>query len=353
MLVSLFSKGPQISNSTSRMLAAVAVATYIALFTAGSAVLPEFIFRDADKIQAQIGGSDAYEGSTFDTVGKFYALLGDAGTKVFVGGIGAVFVWTMLRLTRRVGALAVCTVLLAVCVFFNLFVASKDTLVVLMAIVIALVANRCRARYAVFVAIALYAGYAALVRSYYVLILACAITTWLFRLGGARTKLMLVIALPVAVFLLPDSVYFALQHPRDAAVDYLVYGSPFGARTAFYNPLPPDSYVNLCANYAYSIAKLNLPILLDPGVKEFGLQVFIWTALAPALRRARNGVERRELQAYEMLACLVLGHAAVSMLFEPDLGSYPRHLSSVALFPATLLAAQTRVSRRNSQHRVV
>jgi hypothetical protein len=34
----------------------------------------------------------------------------------------------------------------------------------------------------------------------------------------------------------------------------------------------------------------------------------------------------------EWLACIVVGHMAVSMLFEPDLGSYTRHLTSVVLF---------------------
>ncbi|WP_174769919.1 hypothetical protein [Paraburkholderia hayleyella] len=345
MLHSLFAKGPQLSEGVSRAFATAAVLGYLALFAAGSAVLPEFIFRDADKIQAQIGGSNSYEGSTFDTVGKFYGALGDVGTKVFVGSIGAVFVWMMLRMTRRVGALAICIVLLGVCVFFNLFVASKDTLVVLISIVIARTAHRFSWHQATITAIVLYGAYAAIVRSYYALILAIAIVAFVFRLGGARMKLLLLIAIPVAVFLLPDTVYYALGSPRDAAVDYLIYGSPFGARTAFYNPFPPDSFVNFSANYLYSLARLNMPIVFEAGVKEFGLQAFIWTALWAALH-ARSRAERRALQRYDMLACLLIGHAAVSMLFEPDLGSYPRHLSSVALFSATLLAVQTAYAER-------
>ena len=39
----------------------------------------------------------------------------------------------------------------------------------------------------------------------------------------------------------------------------------------------------------------------------------------------------------ELLACLLLGHVAVSMLFEPDFGSYLRHLSSVA--PSSVTSA--------------
>nr|WP_082146268.1 acyltransferase [Burkholderia pyrrocinia] len=57
------------------------------------------------------------------------------------------------------------------------------------------------------------------------------------------------------------------------------------------------------------------------------MQGFVWIALAAAWRRAPGDGQL----ARDVLASLVIGHVAVSMLFEPDLGSYTRHLSSEAL----------------------
>jgi len=69
----------------------------------------------------------------------------------------------------------------------------------------------------------------------------------------------------------------------------------------------------------------------------------VWIALAAVWRRARH----RTHPARDLLACVVIGHVAVSMLFEPDLGSYTRHLSSVALLCALQFAGfEPRAGRR-------
>jgi len=315
-----------------RAIAALAVLGYWAVYAKADAFLPEFVFRDAEKIQSQIGGGATYEGTSFDAVAQFYAMLGSTGTHLVVVGIGTLFIWRMISECRRAGSLAANLVLLTPCVFFNLFVASKDTLVVLMAIVLVRIARR-RAAWPIFVAtIALYAGYAAVVRSYFALILLAAFATFLFLRASWRGRVWLTIAALVALGMLPSEVYYLLLHPRDMAADYLAYGSPFGARTSFHNPVAPNSLIGFCANYLYAVLRLNLPVLFSPGPKEIGMQLFVAIALAVMWRRARNGAHPHHV----LLACVAIGHVAVSMLFEPDLGSYLRHLSSASL----LFAAQ-------------
>ena len=66
------------------------------------------------------------------------------------------------------------------------------------------------------------------------------------------------------------------------------------------------------------------------------MQGFVWIALAAVWRRTPGDGQL----ARDVLASLVIGHVAVSMLFEPDLGSYMRHLSSVALFCTMQFAAR-------------
>jgi hypothetical protein len=337
MLRRLMVSGPQLSRGLCDAIAACVALLYLAIYVNARTLLPEFIFRDADKIQAQIGGDNTYEGSSFDVVGHFYKALGVTGANVFVATLGVLFIWVTLRQTRRVGSLFVNLALIAPCLFFNLFVASKDTLVVLMALLLWMTARRWRSARTLGVALLLYLGYAVMIRNYFALIMLLAGGVWLFQRAALSWRLFGLFAFMVALAVLPTTVYYMLQHPRDAAVDYLVYGSPFGARTSFYNPFAPDSFMHFAANYGYSAMRLNLPILFSFDVKGLAMQGFIALMLSSCWSRSRRTpMSWPSLPGGEALACIVLGHIAVSMLFEPDLGSYARHLSAVSLLAVVL-----------------
>ncbi|WP_345815065.1 hypothetical protein AAGS40_22400 [Paraburkholderia sp. PREW-6R] len=334
MIFKLINAGPRLSAGVVRLTAGVAILLYVAVYWKAGTFLPDFVSRDADKIQSQIGGSSTYQDTSFDAVAKFYASLGSVGTNLLVIGIGVLFIGLMIGYSRRAGGLAANVILLAPCVFFNLFVASKDTLVVLMSIILVTVARKGGLFWVMAAAAVLYLGYALTVRIYFALILAIAAAVWVFWAMSARLKTFAILAAVVALYLLPDIVYSILLHPRDMAVDYLVAGSPYGARTGFYNLYEPTSFTTFCADYVYAILKLNVPVLFYPGPKEFVMQVFVWIALSSVLDRRGSSTACRQAGAADVLASLVVGHIAVSMLFEPDLGSYIRHLSSVALLGA-------------------
>ncbi|NML30278.1 hypothetical protein HHL14_05470 [Paraburkholderia sp. G-4-1-8] len=336
----MLNAGPGLSKGAVRLFASLAVFLYTVLYWKASTFLPEFVFRDSDKIQSQVGGSSTYQDTSFDAVAKFYASLGDTGSKLFVLAIGIAFIWMMIGLSKRFGSLLVNAVLLAPCLFFNLFVASKDTLVVLMSIALVVIARKRNAWYVAIAAIAFYAGYAATVRIYFALILAIAAGAWFYRTGSLRRKVVLLVAILLVLVVLPDKGYLALMHPRDMAVDYLVAGSPYGARTSFYNLVEPASFWAFCADYVYAVLKLNVPVLFFPGPKEFVMLALVWVMLGSVFCQLPDRATLANVRAtsVNLLACLVIGHIAVSMLFEPDLGSYVRHLSSVALFCAWRLS---------------
>jgi hypothetical protein len=342
MFLKVRNTGPRLSNGVVRLIAGFAILLYMTMYWKASMFLPEFVFRDSEKIQSQIGGSSTYQDTSFDAVAKFYSSLGNVGTNLFVVGVGALFIWLMFGYSKRLGGLLLNTVLIAPCVFFNLFVASKDTIVVLMSIALVLIGRRWGTRNLIVAVVALYATYALTVRVYFALILAIAVGAWIFRRASLRLKTVLILVVGVGLYMLPDAAYHVLLHPRDMAVDYLVAGSPYGARTGFYNLFEPDSFTAFCADYLYAILKLNVPVLFYPGPKEFLMLVFVWIALGSVFGSAFGSVcgrtsghlEGTATGAVDVLASLVIGHIAVSMLFEPDLGSYIRHLSSIALFCA-------------------
>ncbi|MET3631996.1 hypothetical protein [Burkholderia sp. 572] len=349
MLRGVIVSGPLLSRGLRDAIAALVALLYVGVYVNARTLLPEFIFRDADKIQTQIGGGSTYDGSSFDAVGKLYQALGDAGTAVFVVGLGVVAIWLALRETRRLGALVVYLALLAPCLFFNLFVASKDTIVVAMSIAVLAAARLRGTARPMLIAAALYLGYAATIRSYFALILAIALAAWVYRRVSTLPRVAGVLLLVAVLVALPNVVYTLLQQPRDLAVDYLVYSSPFGARTSFYNPFPPDSFVHFVGNYAYSLVRLNMPVLFSFDPKGLAMQALIALFLCAAwqrlpARQAGNDAAAPSRDG-ELLACLMLGHVAVSMLFEPDLGSYLRHLSSVAPFAVALWSIRTRRAR--------
>jgi hypothetical protein len=327
--------GPRLSRGVVRLVTCASVVLYGLVFAKAGALLPEFIFRDADKIQAQMSGSSTYEGSSFDAVASFYRMFGPTLLNLLIVATGALFMRAMLCRANRFGLCAAALLLCLPCVFFNLFVASKDTLVVMMSLAIFWAARSRRAWLAPCVALLLYSAFALLVRPYFLLIVVLAAGALLFQQLSMRWRVVLIVALAGSVAFAPASVYFALLHPRDMAVDYLVYQSPFGARTSFYNPLPPLSWVAFVYDYLYATARLNLALLFSPGAKELAMQLFVVLAVWPALRSL--GSRARLPFAYRLCACVVFAHVCVSMLFEPDLGSYIRHLSSIALFSMALL----------------
>ncbi|WP_236872728.1 hypothetical protein [Burkholderia sp. NRF60-BP8] len=349
LIRSVIGSGPLLSHGLRNAIAALVALLYVGVYVNARALLPEFIFRDADKIQTQIGGGSTYDGSSFDAVGKLYQALGNTGTDLFVIALGVATIWLALRETRRPGGLVVYLALIAPCLFFNLFVASKDTIVVAMSVAVLAAARLRGTARPMLIAAVLYLGYAATIRSYFALILTIALATWLYRRVSTLPRAAIVLLLVAVLIALPNAAYMLLQQPRDLAVDYLVYSSPFGARTSFYNPFPPDSFVHFVGNYAYSLVRLNLPVFFSFDPKGWAMQALIALFLCAAWRRlpARPAIDGAAGQSRdgELLACLVLGHVAVSMLFEPDLGSYLRHLSSVALFAVALWTIRTRRAR--------
>lgn len=170
----------------------------------------------------------------------------------------------------------------------------------------------------------IYVLYGYLFRDYYYLILFFFLSILAVRKLALEWKFLLFLGLVLILMVTPVSVLQTLQGPRDTVNYYRLNDPNFvGARTAFFNLLPIDGAWSFTVNYVYALIRLNLAFFLDPGPKELFLELNILayffaiiTGLRGSSRIARNA------------ASLLLAHLIVLTFFEPDLGSYIRHLAS-------------------------
>ena len=131
----------------------------------------------------------------------------------------------------------------------------------------------------------------------------------------------------------PPWLFEVLQGPRDAVNLVRMATMTVGTQSAFMNPLPPDSLGNFLVNYGYAFARLNLPVLFQVRMQEVFLLSVVLVTFTLILYGLRHGGPKERA-----CALLVLAHALTLNLFEPDLGSYLRHLTSATIYLAPVLS---------------
>lgn len=175
---------------------------------------------------------------------------------------------------------------------------------------------------------------------YYFLI--CFVSSLLARYLKYRIilfKLLLLILLPSLLFF-HDKIFYSLSavvSRRDISFD-LHYGV---IRSSFENILTPDTWVNLIINYIYAFFRLNFIVLFEFGIKELFLQIYVFLAFYVACI---------SFVKHPILVAMFFGMFVFYPIFEPDLGSYLRHLSS--WFPLLTYLLSENISKRNVSSKV-
>lgn len=247
--------------------------------------------------------------------------------------IGLLLWW--LRLPRTL-ALALACLIPAWLLYLPLF--SKDTFVTPVVIGATLVLTGFARNGAVRISLtgALYLAYAVIFRQYFIIILAFWIGVIIFLNVGWRWRIVLLIAIPLIAVMLPDSLYETLQMQRDL-VNYSRLGGQ-GNRTAFINLVRPDGLSTFPINYVYAFWRLNFPIFSGGGPKELYLFLMLCVYVILMISGLRSNNSR-----ISWPAGLFLAHVLVLIIFEPDLGSYLRHLSTALLYLAPSMAMWDRL----------
>lgn len=247
--------------------------------------------------------------------------------------IGAAHILIVYGRNSHPVTLLLCTILLLPALLFFARPGKETLLSLVTFVVLGLLCLRSNGLFRVLAVAACYLFYAYFMREYFIVILAAFAGLMLLAQLSWGWRLALLAAALGALSLAPAELFQILQGPRDAVNLLRMATSVVGVQSAFSNPLPPDSLGNFLFNYGYAFARLNLPVLFQLRMQEvFLLSVVLATFTLIAFGLRRGGAKERAC------ALLVLAHVLTLNLFEPDLGSYLRHLTSATIYLAPILA---------------
>ena len=298
---------------------------------------------DAETVATMAGSADSPE--AFDGYGfmsLIYAHTNAGLRNLILFGFGgvliAMFLW-WLRMPRML-AIAGFMLLAPLSLYLPFFV--KDTFTIPLAIAATFLLTR--GRVSVWVKVAgvtlFYAAYAVIFRQYYLLI----IPVWLFLLlfieAPISWRMVLLVAIPIVMALVPKEVYDTLQMQRDMVNMARAGFAGEGNRSAFLNLVEPNGVFSFIANFFYAAFRLNLPFdRLAPNNIFLFLNVCIYFWLSFSGMRSVNRI-------VSWPSSLFFAHIVVITIFEPDLGSYLRHASTAILLLASSLAMWDSVFRQ-------
>lgn len=317
-------------------------ATLVVLFLGGDSFLPEKYFWDSQVLMnMMLGGAspDLMDGSYYYTA-KFFAIFGDSVT-FFNLVVAIAFLCVAALFINNAQTAFFASFLLFPHLVLGLSRPQKELIVTLLSMIIIWAVEKTRVRLGVALCIIGYACYA-IVRNYYALIcFMFLLLFWLARKSKVEYVIFSVLILVLVISLLPTEYFSMLQGTRDT-FNMLRPPGGDGNETIYFNPTPPDSFWNFCFNYLSAASFFLVPILYHQNLSALFLQIYnviVLVALIYFLKlyyiKSRHclslDIDRR-LDKVLLLAMIFVSHVFILLLFEPDLGSFMRHISSVAIY---------------------
>ncbi|WP_354327378.1 hypothetical protein [Variovorax atrisoli] len=310
------------------------VLVYVVVYAFFREMLPEKWSVDSAKILEILnyGGTDEMDNS-FAVTAALFSIIGSNNLDVFTCASSAVFLFFATRNIRRAGDFFSRLLLIAPCIMLNMFAPSKETVVLIMTMCITVTTIYFRTSKFLTIGafLGLYAIYGVFVRNYYLLIVGAFFAVhWLWR-RPLKYHLLAAILAAGAIMAAPSNLLQTLQSPRDTSN---AYAEQIGSdnRTAFTNIASPATGPGFLVNYVYAATVLITPVIYFHTPSDAFMQMMI-VAMLLILYKARRR-SRRNPGEFEprFFGSLFVAHILVQLIFEPDLGSFTRHLTSVMLY---------------------
>lgn len=288
--------------------------------------------NDAETIaNMQSVGADL--GDSYAIMAIIYNILPPFAIQLLTIFIGLIFITITYKRSIRNENSALLFFLLFVPIVFTIATFQKDLILVLfIAPVYFIIQSQKSIFFKIFGVVAIYAIYGLIFRSYYFLIIFFFLFIIYFKNSNNYVRLLSLILLCISILILPESVYYSLQSSRDIVNEYRMNISEAGNRTAFTNPLPPTSFLNFIFNYFYAVIRLNFGFFFTFGFKDI---LFVIYPLIYYYYSFKS-LYKKDINNF-LAGSLIVSHSLVYFLFEPDTGSYARHLASTLPYLAIII----------------
>jgi hypothetical protein len=308
----------------------IAVFLFIAIYAIG----PEFLVPTQINDALTVSAMSMNVNRDMDGGGGYYytalllSMLSKREAAILQYAIAILFFYVVFRKIHGFQSVSVALFLTISPIFLFLTLFVKDTFTPLLTIVVLIIlATRGNAFVKLLLVACIYLPYGLYFRSYYIGIVGVfAALVAIEKIEKKWVFLMGLIALGICLFI-PKEYIQSVGDIRDFLNRGRAWDNMAGSRTVFYNLLPSDNIFNFIINYFYAIFRLNFAFLLSPRPQELFLALNLGVYFSLTLIGVRAADARVRLP-----TLLFVAHFGVMMLFEPDLGSYLRHTSSVLLY---------------------
>jgi hypothetical protein len=326
-----------LSTREAKIIAIVVAAGFLVFGQMSSILLPGYFSNDTQNMVDIAEGLAVGYDVSLAVIAALIGMFSLPGLTLMVQLAGMVIVFYLMAPRRLVFTQLLALYSLALTAPLSLVRPQKELLVFLLTAVCVWIINRVKTERAALIwTVLAYAIYLAVsLRPYYVLIIGAMLFLTLFVRRSAGGKLGILLVVFLLGFLIPNSLLEMLRLLRDAINDLRVlYPDLPGNRTAFSNPLVGAGWIGFVGNYVYAAIRLNLPLLFSVTPSELALNIFSLTWFYAMAK----GYRTRDWRARFMVR-LIMSHLLVMWIFEPDLGSYLRHFSSLILYLSPIFAA--------------
>ena len=283
-----------------------------------SNLLIEFSYSNTGLVDGSYGGT-----------ARLFSLIPLPLITVAVLIIGCASLYLFMKDLRRPSSLLLALIITAPAMVLFLVRPQKETVVLLLTMLVLYIARSpfLLPKFKVIIIAIIYILYGLAVRKYYLLILPVFLYLHFSSNWPWLVKVAMCLVSIILLFFLPADFFLKTQGMRDV-VNYYLGTDLRIIRTAFKNPFYADNALHFILNYLYAAIRLHIPIIFTLSYKEFLhiITVVIFARFIIIGKDAKKCIES------QICSQLIFAHILVLIIFEPDLGSYLRHLTSVFLY---------------------
>ncbi|WP_421760977.1 hypothetical protein [Devosia sp.] len=318
---------PSRANLVHNLGLLAALSFFVVVVLVGPAALVATAENDNQTIERLASGAIEGGGNNYALMAMIYANTTTWMRTLIVLFVGSAYLILLFSQVRSLASAAAAQMISIPATILGLSVFQKDLTSFALVTACYLVTMRARQPLVgVLVLLLLYAGYGFGFRSYYLIIALVFSGLALTFLFGWLTRIYVTLAVVAALAIVPNEIWTAFQQARDVVNVGRVGSNALGANTAFFNLLQPNGLETFVPNYLYAIIRLNFSWLTNLRAQEIALAAISLLFAVLAGRGWVMGTRQR------LLVLLFAAHVLTQLIFEPDLGSYLRHMTTAALY---------------------